>query len=104
MLSRIKKNDKIVVLSGKDKDRQGVVLEIDAKKERVMVKGLGMITKHAKARRQGDVAGIKQQEGYIKLSSVMPFCDGCKKPCRVVVKQTENGAKTRACSRCKETV
>jgi large subunit ribosomal protein L24 len=104
MIARIKKNDTIVVIAGKDKGRQGTVVEIAPKADKVMVKGLALVTRHAKARRQGDVAGIKKQEGYIALSHVMPLCSACKKPCRITTKLVENNTKVRACNRCQETV
>jgi len=103
MIARIKKNDTVVVLAGKDKDRQGTVLEVLPKKGKIMVKGMRIVTKHVKARRQGEVAGIKKQEGYLKLSHVMPICPSCKKPCRIGTKLVETKT-VRVCHRCKEIV
>lgn len=102
MIARIKKNDMVQVLSGKDKGKQGVVLEVAPKIGKVVVKGVGMVTRHVKARRQGEIAGIKKQEKYIDLSLVMPICKSCKKPCRVNVKTLESGDRARTCNRCQE--
>ncbi len=102
MLARIKKNDTVVMLSGKDKDKQGIVLDVLPKKGKVMVKGLAVATRHVKARKQGEVAGIKKQEMYIKTSTVMPICTACKKPCRINTKMLESGKRARVCNRCKE--
>jgi large subunit ribosomal protein L24 len=101
MVARIKKNDTVVVLSGKDKNKQGTVIEILPKKGKVMVKGVALITKHYKARKQGEVSGIKKQEAYVGLSQVMPVCSACKKACRVVTQSLDNGSRVRACNRCK---
>ncbi len=103
MIARIKKNDTVVVLAGKDKGRQGTVIEILPQKDKIMVKGVRVLTKHVKARKQGDVAGIKKQEGYLKISQVMPVCPSCKKPCRIGAKLVDNKS-VRVCHRCKEIV
>lgn len=102
MLSRVKKNDTVLVLSGKDKGKQGLVISVDPKKDLVLVKDVGIVTRHVKARRTGEKGGLKKEEGYIPLSRVMPMCPSCKKPCRVQVKFLENNDKARICHRCKE--
>lgn len=102
MVARIRKNDTVVVLSGKDKDKQGTVIQISPKRGKLVVKGIALLTRHVKARKQGEVSGIKKQEGYIDLSNVMPVCALCQKPCRVGSKLLENGTRVRTCKRCKE--
>lgn len=102
MVARIKKNDTVVVLSGKDKGKKGTVIEVVPKKDKVMVKDVAVVTRHVKARKQGDVAGIKKEERYIKLSMVMPICSSCKTPCRVNTKVIEDNNRVRACNRCEE--
>ena len=102
MMARIKKNDTVLVLSGKDRGKQGAVIAILPKKDKVMVKDVALVTKHVKARKAGEVAGIKKQESFIDLSNVMPICGTCKKPCRVNAKMLESGKKARICGRCKE--
>lgn len=101
MTARIKKNDTVMVISGKDKGKHGQVLEVLPAKDKVLVKGIGIITRHVKARRQGDIAGIKKEESYIQLPKVMPVCSSCKKPCRVNVKALDNNKSARVCNRCK---
>jgi len=98
----VKKNDTVKVISGKDKGKQGVVLDILPKKGKVLVKGVALVKRHAKARRQGEVSGIKERESYIDSSNVMPICSSCKKPCRINVKLVESGKKVRICNKCKE--
>jgi large subunit ribosomal protein L24 len=101
-MMHVKKNDSVKVLSGKDSGKQGTVIEVLPEKGLVMVKGVAIVTRHVKARKQGDVAGIKKEEGYLHLSKVMPICSSCKKPCRVSAKQLDDGKKVRVCNRCKE--
>lgn len=104
MLSRVKKNDLVCVTSGKYKGKQGRVIALNMKKFTVMVKGVAIVTRHVKARRQGEKSGIIKEESYIPLAKVMPVCASCKKPCRVRVKfvDGEGVDKVRACHRCNE--
>jgi len=103
MLSRVKKNDTVFVLSGRDKGKQGLVISVDPKKDLVVVKDVGIITRHVKAKRAGEKSRLVKEERSIPLCKVMPICPACKKPCRVQVKFLEGGEnKTRTCHRCKE--
>ena len=102
MLSRIKKNDLVSVVSGKDKGKEGRVVDMDPKKDRALVKGVAIITRHAKAKKQGEKSGIIKEESYVSLCKVMPVCPSCKKPCRTQTKEMEDGKKARVCHRCKE--
>lgn len=102
MVARVKKNDTVWVTSGKDKGVQGTLLEVLPKEKKVVVKGVAIVTRHVKPRRQGDVAGIRKEEAYIAMAKVMPVCPSCKKPCRVQIKIIEGGIKARSCHRCKE--
>ena len=101
-MMRIKKNDKVAVVSGKDRGKEGVVIALLPKRGKVKVKGVGIVTRHVKARRQGETAGIKKEESFIFVSKVMPICPACKRACRVNTKELENSVKVRTCGRCKE--
>lgn len=101
-MMRVKKNDNVKVLMGKDKGKESKVIVVSPKDGKVLVKGVAMVSRHAKARRQGEVAGIKKEESYIAISNVMPICTACKLPARVNVKVLEDGKRARACNRCKE--
>ena len=68
---RIKKNDLVRVIAGKDKDKEGKVLSIDAKKGKVVVEGVNMITKHAKPSAANQQGGILHHEAPIDISNVM---------------------------------
>ena len=101
---RVKKNDNVIVLTGKDKGKKGVIIDILPKKGKVMVKGVAITTKHYKARKQGETSGIKKEESFIDISGVMPICSACKKPSRINVKVLEGNKKVRICNRCKEII
>ena len=78
---KIKKGDTVKVIAGKDKDKEGKVLEIDRKKGRVLVEGVNMITKHAKPSAANPNGGIIQREAPIDISNVMLVYKG--QPTRV---------------------
>lgn len=103
MTTRVRMNDNVLVLTGKDRGKQGVVIAILPKKGKIMVKGISIVTKHVKARRQGEVSEIKKCESFVDISNVMPVCSSCKKACRVGSKVLESGDVVRMCNRCKET-
>ena len=97
----VKKNDTVVVITGRDKGKKGVVIDILPKKGKVMIQGVNLVVRHAKARKQGDVSGIKKEESFLDLSNVMPVCTSCKLPSRINSK-IEGDRRARVCNRCKE--
>jgi large subunit ribosomal protein L24 len=102
MISRIKKNDLVQVLSGKDKGKQGVVTTVLPQESKVLVQNVGIVTKHVKARKAGDIAGIRKEETFIDMAKVMPVCSSCKKPSRINSRLLDTGKRVRACNRCEE--
>lgn len=100
----IKKNDKVVVIAGKDKGRQGDVIAVCPKKGKLRVKGVSIVTRHVKPRRQGETGGITKSEGLIDLSNVMLVCGSCNKPTRVGAKMAESHDKVRICKHCEQAV
>ena len=79
----VKKGDTVVVISGKDKGKEGKILVANPEAGRVVVQSANMITKHVKPRRQGEPGGRIEQEGTIDASNVKLVCPKCKKPTRV---------------------
>lgn len=100
----IRKNDTVILLTGKDRGKRGQVLGVLPRKGKVLVKGIALRTVHAKARAQGEVSGIRKEEGYVDISNVMLVCSACNTPCRKRVVEMDNGKRVRACHRCKEIV
>ena len=95
----VKKGDTVVVLSGKDKGKQGKVLEVSPREGKVIVERINMVTKHVKPRRAGDPGGIVKAEGAMYACKVMLVCPKCSKGTRVAHK-IEGGKKTRVCKHC----
>ena len=99
----VKTGDTVVILSGKDKGKQGKVLEVSPKEQKVIVEGLNIVTKHVKPRQMGQQGGIVHQEAPIYASKVMLVCPSCGKPTRLAHKLLEDGSKVRLCKKCGET-
>ena len=96
---KIKKNDTVVVLSGKDKGKQGKVLGTIPSEAKVVVEGINMVTCHVKPRRQGEQGGIVKAEGAIYACKVMPVCPKCGKATRVG-HSVKDGKTVRVCRKC----
>lgn len=99
MLARIKKNDLVVVISGKDKGKQGHVIAVDRDTDTVQVKGVAIVTRHKKARGPKEQAGIVREESFIPACKVQPVCPETKKPCRVRVRINQDGTRSRVSHR-----
>ena len=95
----IKKDDKVIVLSGKDKGKEGKVLKADPKNGKVIVEGVNVASKHQKPRKQGEEGGIVKMETPIYASKVMVVCPKCGKPTRVAHKLVD-GKNVRVCKKC----
>lgn len=101
MMMRVKKNDTVIVLSGKDKDKKGTVIDILPKKGKVKIKDVAIVARHTKPRKQGETPKIVKKESFIDISKVMPICNACQKPTIYSVKMVDN-IKKLACKHCKE--
>ncbi|MHC1720057.1 MAG: 50S ribosomal protein L24 [Clostridiaceae bacterium] len=99
----VKKNDTVMVISGKDKGKTGEVLSVMPKTGKVIVKGVNVVTKHQKPNKQNMQGGIIHKEGAIYSSKVMLYCPKCKSVTRISTKIEENGTKNRVCKKCGET-
>jgi large subunit ribosomal protein L24 len=98
----IKKNDMVLVISGKDRGKKGKVRRSLPRDNRIVVEGLNMIKRHSRARRAARQAGIVELEAPLHASNVMLLCSKCKKPARVGFRTLEDGRKVRFCRTCQE--
>ena len=95
----IRKDDKVVVISGKDKGKEGKVLIANPKAGKLVVEGVNVATKHQKPRKQGEEGGIIKVETPIYACKVMVVCPKCGKPTRVAHK-LDGDKKVRVCKKC----
>ncbi|MDO8688268.1 MAG: 50S ribosomal protein L24 [Dehalococcoidales bacterium] len=101
---KIRKNDTVLVIAGKDRGKKGKVRFAYPKKERVLVEGINFIKKHTRAMGQVRQAGIIEREATIHVSDVMLLCSKCNHPARVGFRFLEDGRKMRVCHVCHEVI
>jgi large subunit ribosomal protein L24 len=101
---KIRKDDTVLVISGKDKGKKGKVRYASPDKGQVLVEGINMIKKHTKARAVARQAGIIDREAPLHSSKVMLICGKCNRPTRVSFHFLEDRRKVRVCSSCHEVI
>jgi large subunit ribosomal protein L24 len=97
---KLKKNDKVKVLQGKDKGKVGKVLRIEPARDFVYIEGINTVKVHTRQKKQNQQSGIISKEGPIHISSVALVCPNCSKPARVGFDIEDSGKKTRVCKKC----
>jgi len=93
--NRIKKGDKVMVITGKERGKTGKVLNIQGKDARVTVEKLNIIKRHTKPNAKNKQGGILEREGPMAISNVMVFCEAAQKPSRIKMKIFDDGRKIR---------
>jgi large subunit ribosomal protein L24 len=101
---KIKKNDKVIILAGKETGKIGTVLKVDSEKGRVLVEKVNMIKRHSKPGVKTGQGGIVEKEAPLNISNVMIVCDKCTEPTRIGKRVLEDGSKVRICRKCGETM
>ncbi|NOY64685.1 MAG: 50S ribosomal protein L24 [Nitrospirae bacterium] len=100
----IKKDDTVVVITGKNKGKQGRVLAVIPRKNRVIVERVNIVKRHLKPSAKYREGGILEKEAPIHISNVMLLCPRCNKPTRIANRILDDGRKVRACKKCKEVI
>lgn len=101
---RIKKDDTVEVIYGKDKGKRGKVLSVDRDNDRVIVEGINIVSRHMRPTQDMPEGGILENEGPIHISNVMLVCPRCDERSRFGVDVLENGEKVRVCKNCQEVI
>ncbi|ACV23345.1 50S ribosomal protein L24 [Slackia heliotrinireducens] len=96
----VRKGDKVLVIAGKDKGKEGVVLKALPQKERVVVEGCGVVKKALRPTQQNPQGGIIHKEAPIHVSNVQIVCPKCGKATRVTNKRNDEGKRVRVCKKC----
>jgi large subunit ribosomal protein L24 len=100
-LGRIRKDDMVMVIAGRERGKTGKVLRLVADGERVVVERINLVKRHTKPRGT-QTGGILEKEAALHVSNVQPLCAKCDKPARVGTKRLEDGTGVRVCRRCGE--
>ena len=100
----VKKDDQVLVLTGKDRGKRGTVVELLPKKSKVVVEGINTLKRHVRATGPGKASGIIEFNGPIDLSNVMLVCPKCDDASRVSRRVLGDGRKVRTCRKCGEVI
>jgi large subunit ribosomal protein L24 len=97
----VKKNDNVVVITGRDRGKKGRVLRVVSSKNRIVVEGVNFIKKHTKPNPQRNVkGGIVEREAALHASNVQIVCPECGRPTRVGHRRLDDGSAVRFCRKC----
>lgn len=100
----IKKEDRVMIMTGRDKGKVGKVIKVIPHKNRALVEKINMIKRHTKSGGAGGAGGIVEKEAPIAVSNLMVMCDKCAGPVRLGRKTLEDGKKVRVCKKCGEQI
>jgi large subunit ribosomal protein L24 len=101
---KIKKEDMVLVIVGKDKGKKGKVRQVMPKDSVLIIEGVNIVKRHMKPRGQARQAGIIEREAPLQISNVMLLCPKCNKPVRIQSKILEDGNRVRVCGKCGEVI
>ncbi len=104
MKIRIKKDDKVKVLTGKDKGKIGKVLKIVKKTNRVIIENINVVKVNQRPTQANPQGGIVEKNMPIHVSNLMIMCNSCVKPTRISMKLLENGKRVRICKQCNQQI
>ena len=104
MKIRLKKDDKVKVLTGKDKGKIGKVLKVVKKTNRVLVENMNVVKVHQRPTQANPQGGIVDKTMPIQISNLMVMCNTCVKPTRIGMKLLENGKRVRICKKCNQQI
>jgi large subunit ribosomal protein L24 len=99
----IRKGDKVRVMAGKDKGKEGKVVAAMPTKQRVVVEGVNRVKKHARPTQKQPQGGIMEIDGTIHVSNVMLICPSCAEPTRIA-RRREDGVRLRVCKKCEKPI
>ncbi|MGD2269637.1 MAG: 50S ribosomal protein L24 [Desulfobacterales bacterium] len=100
----LKKDDKVKIIAGKDKGKIGKVLNVDRRKNKILVESINMMKRHTKPTAKAKQGGIVESEAPLSWSNVLLMCSKCVQPTRIKMQRLEDGKKVRACSKCNEII
>ena len=99
---QVRKNDSVMVISGREKGKTGKVLRVLPEKDSVIIERVNLVKRHSRPRGPQQPGGIVEKEASIPASNIMMMCDKCNAPVRVGHKILSDGEKIRICRRCGE--
>jgi len=103
-MEKIVKGDRVIVLSGEDRGKEGVVLKIDRPKNRAIVEGVNFVKRHQRPTQKNPQGGIVEKEAPVNLSKLMVICGRCNEGVKTKTISLQDGGSARACKKCGEII
>jgi large subunit ribosomal protein L24 len=103
-MNKVKRNDLVLVTTGRDRGKTGEVRRVIPREERVVVQGVNLRKRHMRPRTMGQQAGIIEFEAPIHWSNVKVICRACNKPTRIAFRFRDDGQKVRVCKNCSQDI
>jgi large subunit ribosomal protein L24 len=101
-VKRLRKDDTVIVLAGRERGKTGKILRIIPETDRVVIERLNLVKRHTKPRGVQQQGGIAEKEASIHASNVQPLCGRCNKPARIGRRRLDDGRSVRVCRRCND--
>ena len=103
-MESITKGDRVIVLSGEDRGKEGVVLKVETSNNQVIVEGINFVKRHMKPTQKNPQGGIVEKEAPINMSNLMVICGKCNAGVKTKIIRLSDGGKVRACKKCGEMI
>ena len=103
-MRKICKGDRVIVISGEDRGKEGIVLKVDPPKKRAIVEGINFVKRHQKPTQKSPQGGIVEKEAPVNMSNLMVICGKCNAGVKTKTIVLQDGGKVRACIRCGEII
>jgi len=103
-VANIRKSDRVMVIAGTERGKEGKVIQVFPKKNRVIIQGINFVKRHTKPRGQTQPGGIIEKEAPIHISNVMLICNKCNKTTKIAKRIMPDGNRVRLCKKCGEII
>ena len=103
-MRKIHKGDRVIVLAGDDRGKEGVVLKVNVEKSQAIVEGVNFVKRHQKPTRTAPQGGILEKESPVRMSNLMVICAKCNAGVKTKTMTLSDGNKVRACKKCGEMI
>jgi len=103
-MRKIHKGDRVIVLAGDDRGKEGVVLKVNVEKSQAIVEGVNFVKRHQKPTRTAPQGGILEKESPVRMSKLMVICAKCNAGVKTKTMTLSDGNKVRACKKCGEMI
>ncbi len=103
-MKKICKNDRVIVISGDDRGKEGKVLKVDTENNRAIVESVNFVKRHMRPTQQNPQGGIVEKEAAVRLSNLMVICGKCNAGVKTKMTRLSDGGKVRTCKRCGEMI